>query len=91
MGAAAITFPLLPAPPSSGTMINLKHPYNATSFLPANINLRVSELQKPNNDVYGKAGFWEEFEVCVYCGKGWGQVNSKPVCLVTIATAAAGV
>lgn len=51
---------------SSGTMINLKHPYNATSFLPANINLRVSELQKPNNDVYGKAGFWEEFEVCTY-------------------------
>lgn len=44
-------------------MIKLKHPYNATSFLPANIGQRVEELQKQNHDVYGKAGFWEEFEV----------------------------
>ena len=47
----------------SGTVIHLKHPFHATSFLPANIVQRVSELQKQNQDVYGKAGFWEEFEV----------------------------
>ena len=47
----------------TGTIINLRHPYNATSFLPANIGQRVQELQKQNQEVYGKAGFWEEFEV----------------------------
>ena len=50
---------------TSGSVIHLKHPFHATSFLPANIFQRVSELQKQNPDVYGKAGFWEEFEVCV--------------------------
>ena len=48
---------------TSGTVIHLKHPFHATSFLPANITQRVGELQKQNQDVYGKAGFWEEFEV----------------------------
>lgn len=48
---------------TTGTVINLKHPYHATSFLPANIGQRVNELQKQTKDVYGKAGFWEEFEV----------------------------
>lgn len=51
---------------TSGTVINLKVPFHATSFLPANINARVVELQKQHQDVYGKAGFWEEFEVS-YC------------------------
>ena len=48
---------------TSGTVINLKVPFHATSFLPANIQARVVELQKQHQDVYGKAGFWEEFEV----------------------------
>lgn len=47
---------------TSGTVINLKHAYNATGFLPPSISQRVVELQKQNHDVYGKAGFWEEFE-----------------------------
>ena len=51
---------------TTGTVINLKHPYHATSFLPSNIGQRVSELQKQTKDVYGKAGFWEEFEVCLF-------------------------
>ena len=50
---------------TSGTVINLKVPFHATSFLPANIAGRVVELQKQHQDVYGKAGFWEEFEVRV--------------------------
>ena len=53
---------------TSGTVINLKVPFHATSFLPANIASRVVELQKQHQDVYGKAGFWEEFEVsCPNC------------------------
>ena len=48
---------------TGGAVIHLKHPYHATSFLPLNIVARVTELQKQNQDVYGKAGFWEEFEV----------------------------
>lgn len=51
---------------TSGTVIHLKHPYHATSFLPSNITQRVTELQKQNQDVYGKAGFWEEFEVRIH-------------------------
>ena len=48
------------------SVLKLKHPLHSTSFLPANIVQRVSDLQKQNPDVYGvygKAGFWEEFEV----------------------------
>ena len=48
---------------TSGSVIHLKHPFHATSFLPSNIIQRVTELQRQNQDVYGKAGFWEEFEV----------------------------
>ena len=47
----------------SEAVIHLKHPFHATSFLPANIFQRVQELQKRNQEVYGKTGFWEEFEV----------------------------
>ena len=49
---------------TSGSVIHLKHPFHATSFLPVNIFQRISELRKQNPDVYGKTGFWEEFEVC---------------------------
>ena len=48
---------------TSGVVILLKHPFHATGFVPASICSRVAELQKQNQDVYGKAGFWEEFEV----------------------------
>ena len=47
----------------SGTIINLKVPFNTTSFLPVDIQTRISQLQKPPQDVIGKFGFWEEFEV----------------------------
>ena len=49
---------------TSGSVIYLKHPFHSTSFFPDIIFKRVSELQKQNSDVYGKTGFWEEFEVC---------------------------
>lgn len=48
----------------SGLVLHLKHPFHATTFLPANIFQRISELQKLNPDMCGKTGFWEEFEVC---------------------------
>ena len=50
---------------TSGSVIRLKHPCLTTSFFPDNIFQRVSELQKRVQDVYGKTGFWEEFQVCV--------------------------
>ena len=48
---------------TTGTVINLKLPCHTTSFLPGTIRKRVAELQKQNQNVYGKAGFCEEFEV----------------------------
>lgn len=47
---------------TTGKVISLKYPFHSTSFLPKNIKQRVSELEKQNQDMYGKAGFWEEFE-----------------------------
>jgi len=49
---------------TTGSVIHLVHPFHSTSFLPANISQRVSELNKQNPDVHGKTGFGEEFEVC---------------------------
>ena len=47
----------------SMSVLNLGHPFHTTSFFPANASQQISELQKPNPDVYGKTGFWEKFEV----------------------------
>lgn len=49
---------------TSGRVITLKAPFNTTSFMAQNIGQRVKELEKESIDVVGKAGFWEEFEVC---------------------------
>lgn len=48
---------------TSGRVITLKNPFNATSFMAKSIKDRVSELEKESGDILGKAGFWEEFEV----------------------------
>lgn len=45
---------------TSGVVIHLKHPFHATCFLPAKINLRVTELQRKVNR---QTGFKEEFVV----------------------------
>ena len=47
---------------TSGRVIYLKLPFHSTSFLPLHIKQRVTELEKQNQDMYGKAGVWEEFE-----------------------------
>ena len=47
---------------TNGRVINLKHPFHSTSFLPGHIGKRIADLEKQNQDMYGKAGFWEEFE-----------------------------
>ncbi|XP_065890896.1 tyrosine-protein phosphatase non-receptor type 11-like isoform X1 [Dysidea avara] len=46
----------------SGDVVHLKQAYHATRIVPTSINDRVEELKKQNQDVFGKAGFWEEFE-----------------------------
>ena len=47
---------------TNGRVIDLKYPYHSTAFLPINIQKRISELDTRNEQRYGKAGFWEEFE-----------------------------
>lgn len=51
---------------TSGRVITLKNPFNATSFMAKSIKDRVSELEKESGDILGKAGFWEEFEVSYF-------------------------
>ncbi|XP_075213083.1 protein tyrosine phosphatase non-receptor type corkscrew isoform X2 [Lycorma delicatula] len=47
---------------TSGTVVHLKQPFNATRINAIGIDSRVKELQKENGQSTGKAGFWEEFE-----------------------------
>ncbi|XP_060516581.1 tyrosine-protein phosphatase corkscrew isoform X2 [Cylas formicarius] len=49
---------------TSGTVVHLKQPFNATRIAASGIHSRVKQLQSENNGPYafGKAGFWEEFE-----------------------------
>ena len=51
-------------PLTSKSMLLLNHPLYSTAFLPANISKQISELEKQSLGMYGKPGFWEEFEVC---------------------------
>ena len=46
----------------SGRLIYLKAPFKTTSFLPSQIATIVAEMEVQNRDVYGKSGFWEEFD-----------------------------
>lgn len=52
---------------TSGRVISLRSPYNATAFMAGSIKDRVQELEKESGDAIGKAGFWEEFEVTNLC------------------------
>lgn len=49
---------------TSGTVVNLRHPFNATRITAASIDSRVDILQRDHgpNSCFGKGGFWEEFE-----------------------------
>lgn len=47
---------------TSGTVVHLRQPFNATKINAIGIDSRVKELQKENSQWSGKAGFWEEFE-----------------------------
>ncbi|BET02499.1 Tyrosine-protein phosphatase [Nesidiocoris tenuis] len=47
---------------TSGTVVHLRQPFNATKINVYGIDSRVKELQKENSQWSGKAGFWEEFE-----------------------------
>lgn len=47
---------------TSGTVVNMKYPFNATRITALDINARVKELSKENPQINGKEGFWEEFE-----------------------------
>ena len=47
---------------TTGSVVNLKQPFNATRIKASNIDARVTELKKDNGQTSGKQGFWEEFE-----------------------------
>ncbi|CAG9856107.1 unnamed protein product [Phyllotreta striolata] len=48
---------------TSGTVVHLKQPFNATRINASGIHSRVKQLQTENGpNSLGKAGFWEEFE-----------------------------
>lgn len=49
---------------TTGTVVHLKLPFNATRITASTIDCRVRELSKENGPLSGnyKAGFWEEFE-----------------------------
>lgn len=48
---------------TSGTVVHLKQPFNATRINASGIHSRVKQLQSDNGpNSFGKAGFWEEFE-----------------------------
>ncbi|XP_023242527.1 tyrosine-protein phosphatase corkscrew-like [Centruroides sculpturatus] len=47
---------------TTGTVVHLKQPFNATRVTASTIDKRVRELSKDNEHSSGKAGFWEEFE-----------------------------
>ncbi|CAO1422496.1 unnamed protein product [Diamesa hyperborea] len=49
---------------TSGTVVHLRHPFNATRITAASIDARVEILQREYGpgSCFGKGGFWEEFE-----------------------------
>ncbi|KJE96754.1 protein-tyrosine-phosphatase [Capsaspora owczarzaki ATCC 30864] len=47
---------------TTGSIVTLKNPLNATKINVSSIKGRVTELEKETDEIYGKAGFWEEFE-----------------------------
>lgn len=49
---------------TSGTVVHLRHPYNATRIAASGIDSRVKQLTKDtkNQESNSKGGFWDEFE-----------------------------
>lgn len=47
---------------TTGNVVNMKYPFNATTITAQDIEARVKELSKENPYCNGKEGFWEEFE-----------------------------
>eukprot|EP01137_Pigoraptor_chileana_P004641 Opistho-2@46561 len=46
----------------TSSFLELKHPLNTTRVNATSLKGRVAELEKETDAIYGKAGFWEEFE-----------------------------
>lgn len=66
---------------TSGTVVHLKQPFNATRITASTIESRVKVLSKENSQNNGKAGFWEEFEVCLlFCLQfSFGQLGNSNI------------
>ena len=55
-------FKQAPMVETSGSVVRLKQPVNATRVISSHIQGRISDLMKVATENFGKAGFWEEFE-----------------------------
>lgn len=55
-------FKQAPMVETSGSVVRLKQPVNATRVISSHIHGRISDLMKVAAENFGKAGFWEEFE-----------------------------
>lgn len=47
---------------TTGAVVRMDHPFNATRVSAVSIQRRMEELNKETDEVFGHAGFWEEFE-----------------------------
>lgn len=45
-----------------GQVLHLSHPFRSTSFSVLHIAARIQELEKHSDNMFGKTGFWDEFE-----------------------------
>ena len=55
-------FKQAPMVETSGSVVRLKPPVNATRVISSHIQGRITDLMKTASENFGKAGFWEEFE-----------------------------
>ena len=55
-------FKQAPMVETSGNVVRLKQPVNATRVISSHIHGRITDLMKTVSENFGKAGFWEEFE-----------------------------
>lgn len=51
-----------PMAETNGAVVKMDHPFNATRVSAVSIQARMEELNKETDEVFGHAGFWEEFE-----------------------------
>ena len=65
----------------SGREVHLRQAFCTTSFLPMYISQHVEELRKPNDELFGKSGFEEEYQQLQHEGSQHLQFTRKEASL----------